>query len=329
MTSPERVELTKDDLLKDLKKIGVVKGDHLAVTLSFKSIGYVIGGPAAFIDALLEAVGSEGTIMTNAYTKSFEKGSIPSDYVFDAKKTMPYTGIVPQTMIKRKGAIRSRHPICSVVTMGKMALYLTEDHDETSQAFLPYEKLAELSGKYLAVGIGNRLVGIRHEAQRRAGLFVVPDYWGVNFVNSDGKIKKYIELKPPCVKRLPDLTPKLDDKGVIKRGKIGRADSYIGSAQKILDTMTDMLKEKQTLNLCDDPLCYKCRELERRLNLYKRIENPKLFQKNLLFRKVLSWRSQLLIRLLHDCNLRKTLNCITNFLLKVILFLNILFKVKK
>lgn len=305
MTS-NRIEITEDQIINDLRKIGVAKGDHVAVTLSFKSIGYVKGGPDAFIDALLKVVGSEGTIMMNSYTMPFRRSISPSNYVFDVKKTMPYTGIVPQTMIKRENAIRSRHPLCSVVSIGKMANYLTEGHDETAKPFLPYEKLAEIGGKYLAIGIGNRLVGIRHEAQRRAGLFVVPDYWGVEFVNPDGKIKKFIELRPPCVRKLPEITPKLEVERIITRGKIGMAESVIGSADKILDTMTAMLKENPTLNLCDDPFCYSCRELERRLNLYDKIVAPKLFQKNILIRSVLGWRNQFLLRRINYANPRKT-----------------------
>ena len=42
MTSTRREEINKDRLVNDLKKIGVAKGDHLAVTLSFKSIGCVL-----------------------------------------------------------------------------------------------------------------------------------------------------------------------------------------------------------------------------------------------------------------------------------------------
>ena len=326
MTSNSRIEITEDQIINDLKKIGVEKGDHIAVTLSLKSIGYVIGGPDAFIDALLEAVGEKGTIMMNTYTMPFGKSIIPSDYVFDAKKTMPYTGLVPQTMIKCEGAIRSRHPLCSVVSIGKMAKYLTQGHDETSKPFLPYEKLAEIGGKYLAIGIGNRLVAIRHEAQRRAGLYVVPDYWGVNFVNSEGKIKRYIELRPPCVKKLPELVSKLEAKGTIKRGKVGMAYSFIGSAGKIIDAMAALLKENPTLNLCDDLFCYKCRELERRMNLYERIANPKLFQKNTFIRTVLSWRNKLLLRRLNYSNPRKTPNWINKILRVIIIFRQFIFK---
>lgn len=299
MISTGRIEISKDRLLGDLKKIGVAKGDHLAVALSFKSIGYVSGGPITFIDALLEAVGSEGTIMMNAFTLSFATSAIPSDYIFDVATTPPYTGLVPRTLFMRQGSIRSRHPVCSVLAIGKMAKYLTAGHDEKSRPFLPYEKLAEIRGKYLAVGIGDRLVGIRHEAQRRAGLFVVPLCQSAKFKNIDGEIKLFTYVGPPCVRNLHELVPKLESTGVIKRGKIGVARSIIGPADKIIDSMTAMLREKPTLNLCDDLFCYKCRELERRMDLYKRIANPKLFQRNALIIKVLGLRNSLLLRKLN------------------------------
>jgi len=320
MTSSSRIEINKNRLLSDLKKIGVAKGDHIAVTLSFKSIGYVIGGPQTFIDALLEAVGTEGTIMINTHTRSFIPSLMPPDYIFDKTKTEPSTGIVPRTIIKRIESMRSHHPTHSVACLGKMAEYLTRGHDETSNSYLPYEKLAEIGGKYLAIGIGNRLVAIRHEAQRRAGLYVVPDYTCVNFKDKEGNIKLHVQLRPPCFKKLPELVPKLEAKGVIKRGEIGMAHSIIASAEHLLYHMSAMLKENPALNLCDDISCYMCRELESRLNLYERIVNPKLFQKNLLIRTVLGWRNRLLLRRLNCFNSKKTPNMITKILQTIIAF---------
>ena len=66
-----KIEFTKDDIVEDLRNSGVNKGDHLAVALSFKSIGYVEGGPDAFIDALIEAIGPNGTIMMPTFTSHF------------------------------------------------------------------------------------------------------------------------------------------------------------------------------------------------------------------------------------------------------------------
>ena len=58
-----KILITKERIINDLKRSGVKNGDHLSVALSFNSIGYVDGGPNIFIDALLETVGADGTIM--------------------------------------------------------------------------------------------------------------------------------------------------------------------------------------------------------------------------------------------------------------------------
>ncbi|MBN2604118.1 MAG: AAC(3) family N-acetyltransferase [Candidatus Thermoplasmatota archaeon] len=305
--------VSKERLVNDFKRLGLKIGDHIAVSLSFKSIGYVEGGAEAFLDALLEVVGPKGTIMMNTYTFSFYLCKIPNDYIFEIEKTMPYTGLVPYTLTNREGSIRSRHPTNSVVCIGQMARYLTDGHDENSQPFLPYEKLAKINGKYLAIGIGNRLVGLRHEAQRKAGLFVVPIIQGVKFRDSKGKIKLFVRLGTPCVKNLPVLVPRLECLGALKRGNIGMASAIFGSVDKLVNLMASMLKDDPTLNLCDDWFCYKCRELERRLDLYNRIVSPKLFQRNRFLRTVLSWRNNLFLL---EMNCGDTLN-VPNWLMPI------------
>jgi len=49
-----------------------------------------------------------------------------------------------------------------------------------------------------------------------------------------------------------------------------------------------MLKKNPALNLCHDISCLWCRELERRLDLYARIEHPAYFQRNRLIRSALA-----------------------------------------
>lgn len=286
-------EFTKEQLIEDLRKIGVVEGDHLGVGLSFKSIGSVLGGPDALIDAFLEAVGPEGTIMIPANTRSFplyliESGQV--DYIFNYRSTRPYTGLVPDTLRKRAGAIRSRHPICSVVALGSLAEYLTEGHDDKSQSYLPYSRLAEAEGKILSIGIGDRLVSFRHEAQYKAGLLdVVPLRHAVKYISEEGTVELFIQKESQCcVKRLPGLVDIMRERGLITDGTIGMANSVLVPAREGLNMMTELLRSDPTLNLCDDVRCLWCRELERRLDLYKRINNPKYFQKNILAMNVLA-----------------------------------------
>ncbi|MCW3981985.1 MAG: AAC(3) family N-acetyltransferase [Candidatus Bathyarchaeota archaeon] len=278
-----REEIPKGQIIDDLRDMGVEAGDHLAVALSFKSIGRVRGGPNALIDALLETVGPNGTVMMNAYTQSFPLSETPNHYVFDPKVTPTYTGLIPETLRKRANSVRSRHPTTSVTAMGKISKYLVEDHDEQANPFLPFSKLALAGGKYLAIGIGDNLVAIRHEAQRRAGFFtVVPMFHGVNYKSANGEIQTFVWRKPPCTRRLTDLVPPLITQGIAKIGRIGKAYAVLGSAKGLVDAMTEMLKKDPTLNLCDDVLCLWCREFERRMDLYSKISKPHSFQKSRL-----------------------------------------------
>jgi aminoglycoside N3'-acetyltransferase len=292
-----RIEISKDRIIEDLRKIGITEGDHVAVALSFKSIGYVKGGPEAFIEALLEAVGPDGTIMMNTYSQSFVTSEIATGHIFDPKSTPVHTGLVPETFRKYRNSIRSLHPVLSVTANGKLAKYLTNGHRKSLDPYVPYLRLAKAGGKYLAIGLGNRLAAIRHEAQYRAGLFFkVPLYMGVRYKDKKGNVKIFLYNYPPCPKKLTELVPNLIRMRILSEGKIGNANSLIASARELINSMTNMLKENPTLSLCDNMYCLRCRELERTMNLYQKIKNPKTFQRNLILRKAIAIRNRFLLQ---------------------------------
>lgn len=278
-------KISKDRLVSDLRAMGVQRGDHVAVGLSYKSIGSVEGGPETLIDALVDTVGPEGTVMMNTFTEFFYTTEVARgwvDYVFDPDSTRVNTGIVPETFRKRPESIRSRHPTNSVAAAGKHAAYLTRDHDERAEAYLPYKRLAEINGKYVAVGIGERLVGLRHQAQQAAGLLhVVPWVRVVRFKSHDGQTKLFrLRDRGGCVTRLVDLVQDLREHGLVRDGMIGEASAILVPAQESLEVMTSALTDHPERNLCDSLVCYWCRELERRMDLFAAIENPKSFQRH-------------------------------------------------
>lgn len=55
--------ILKVDIIQRLKEIGLESGDNVIVHTSLKSMGYVCGGAQAVIEALIETVGENGTIM--------------------------------------------------------------------------------------------------------------------------------------------------------------------------------------------------------------------------------------------------------------------------
>ena len=59
----ERKLVLKSDIMNALQKVGVKPGQTIMVHTSLSNLGYVCGGAQIVIEALLDCVGEEGTIM--------------------------------------------------------------------------------------------------------------------------------------------------------------------------------------------------------------------------------------------------------------------------
>ena len=168
----EKKLVIKQDILNALEKAGVKKGQTIMVHTSLGSMGYVCGGAHTVIEALIETVGDDGTIMMP--TQSWrnldpevgvhwevgeESWQIIRDNIpaYDKRITPTNTmGAVSEMFRQWDGAIRSDHPARSVAAWGKNAEYLTKDHD-LSNIFgegSPVGKLYELDGYVLLMGVG-------------------------------------------------------------------------------------------------------------------------------------------------------------------------------
>lgn len=55
--------ILKEKIVQKLREVGLEKGDVVMVHTSLKQMGYVCGGAQTVIEALMEVVGKDGTIM--------------------------------------------------------------------------------------------------------------------------------------------------------------------------------------------------------------------------------------------------------------------------
>lgn len=163
----------RDDVVAGLRRLGMKPGDKVLVHSSLSSFGHVEGGAETVIDALLEAVGPQGTVLVPTLTGD-ESLSAANPPRFDPVSTPCWTGAIPETFRKRPGAIRSLHPTHSVAAIGRAADVLTRDHwqsvtpcDEAS----PYGKLAgEPNGYVLLIGASYQTLTILHHVEEIAGV---------------------------------------------------------------------------------------------------------------------------------------------------------------
>ncbi len=176
----------KQDILSALAQLGVQEGQSVMVHTSLSRLGFVCGGAQTVIEALIQAVGPQGTILMP--TQSW-KNLDPSTGVhweqpeqwwplirehwpaYDKRITPTNTmGAVAEMFRTWPGTLRSDHPARSVAAWGKYARELTENHD-LSNIFgdgSPIARLYDRNGYVLLLGVGYDKNTSLHLADARA-----------------------------------------------------------------------------------------------------------------------------------------------------------------
>jgi aminoglycoside 3-N-acetyltransferase len=151
-----KLPVTKGEIKEGLTNLGLKKGDIVGVHSSLSSFGYVEGGADAVIDALTETVGEQGNIVMSTHSANLsEDKRTPEEKAMgvswlckilpcDPDTTPVRTGIIPETLRKRRGVFRGSHPSNSVAALGPKAKELSEG----------WHRLLELDGHILLIGVG-------------------------------------------------------------------------------------------------------------------------------------------------------------------------------
>jgi aminoglycoside 3-N-acetyltransferase len=143
-------------MARDLSGLGVRKAGILLVHSSLKSLGALPDGPEAVVEGLLEALGSDGTLLMPALSYASVNAENP---VFDVLNTPSCVGALTEFFRKRPGTIRSVHPTHSVCGIGPGALRVLGGHSRDATPcgeHSPYSKLREEGGQILFIGCGLR-----------------------------------------------------------------------------------------------------------------------------------------------------------------------------
>ena len=179
--------VTRAGLAGDLRALGLSPGDDVLVHSSLRSLGLVVGGAPTVVRALLDAIGSGGTLVVPAFTADNrdpgrwapERG-IPERLWDEIRCSMPPfdsdttpssgVGLVAETVRTWPGALRSGHPQTSFAALGPAAAGLTEKHPWDCHLG-PESPLGLLAGrpaaKVLLLGVGYDVCTTFHLAEYR------------------------------------------------------------------------------------------------------------------------------------------------------------------
>lgn len=113
-----------DDFLllqEQIKKFGIRGGDLLIVHSSIDALAKTGATPKFIIDYLIDLVGSDGTLVFPAYPDINRKYDYKSVPVYDPKRSVSWTGMLPNLFCRYKGVIRSPFPYNSLAAKGLLA----------------------------------------------------------------------------------------------------------------------------------------------------------------------------------------------------------------
>ncbi len=243
-------------LKEQLREMGIKPGDHLMVHSAMSKMGHLKDGPMGMINALMEAVGTEGTIcMPSSPVSKLQLDYMRDNPVFDVQNTPSSMGAISETFRKLPGTLRSLHPTEPVCANGKLAKELVKDHFgqiTPYNAHSPWKKLMDAGGKILYVGVTLDNAGTHLHTLEDAVDFKYPVYADEEFtaqlIDEEGneRTMKTKVHNPEFSKRrrCDELIPLFLEEGVLQKTKLGRADCLLLDAQAMFNTMVKAYHEK-------------------------------------------------------------------------------------
>ncbi len=156
------------DLVSDFSRLGVAAGGVMMVHSSLRSIGTVEGGAEAVVDALLESLGSQGTLVVPTFT--FSAPSQPG-FIFDPARTPSEMGAISEAARQRVGALRSIHVFHSIAAIGPMAEQIVATRSPSAwDDDSPMGRIANGEGQFLLLGVPYTRLTAIHLVEARVGV---------------------------------------------------------------------------------------------------------------------------------------------------------------
>ena len=233
-------------LAADFVQLGLRPGGIVMVHSSLGRIGWTEGGPATVIEALLEVLGPEGTLVMPAESPQLAEPG--NKHVFDPRTTPTSMGAIPEALRTFPGTRRSNHPLVSVCAKGRSAEHVTTEHalEFCEGRGTPFEKLYELDAATLLIGVGFDRCTSLHFAEsltpgRRTTISRLPLL--------ENGVRVWVE-KPDMAsdngRHFPIVGQRFIDQGQVRRGKVGNAEALFFSTRALVDFAVGYFREALT-----------------------------------------------------------------------------------
>lgn len=262
-------------IVDDLVSMGISQGDTVVVRADMGAVGRI--RRQDFLNALLKAVGDEGTLVGLAFTETsfIKRGDSSTPFTLE---TPSYAGSLPNTMLAHPQAKRSRHPVCSFVAIGKNASQIVAGHGPESPSYEPIRRVIERRGKMLLVGCVASSPGFTttHLAEYDLGLhrrIIMPWLSNVYYVDETGTTRLFrMRDGGLCSRSFVKFYSLYVENRILRTGHVGHAYSALVPASEAYDVDKSKLAMEPRFNVCVSPDCFVCN-----MRRWDRIHHAPLF----------------------------------------------------
>jgi aminoglycoside 3-N-acetyltransferase len=239
-----RARVTKQRIVRDLRRLGVEPGQTLLVHASLQSLGWVTGGAPAVVSALREVVGPEGHVVVptgteaNSRTSRLHQAHIatltPEEVekfhldmpAFDKDSTPSGMGAISEALRTAQGAARSAHPQSSFAAIGPEADLLMADHQLECHLGpeSPLGKLNKMEAHVLMIEVGYWAFTGFHLAEYLYTPRPPKRTYACVVASADGT-RRWHEYDDVVLddQKFEDIGESLEENMAVKHGKVGHA----------------------------------------------------------------------------------------------------------
>lgn len=237
--------VTQARLMVDFRRLGVEPGMTVLVHTAMSRIGWVCGGPRSVIEALLQVVGPEGTIVMPAQSSELSDPSgwceppVPESWWNTIRASMPAfdphltptrgVGTVAEVFRTWPGTRRSLHPQVSFTAHGPRAVEILSSQplEDPFGAVSPLAVLNRIGAHVLMIGTGWETCTTLHLAERLSNP-QGPTFEDGTAIRVDDE-RRWVRFRMPQtdVDRFPAVGAKLDGHAMLKHGHVGSAPSRL------------------------------------------------------------------------------------------------------
>jgi len=258
-SSSPSASVNQNELSEQLRALGVNAGDVLLVHMSYRAVRPVENGPAGVIEALLNAVGKQGTVVMPSWGSDDDAPFDPATTPVNAS-----LGVTADIFRQVGGVSRSNHPF-AFAALGPQAAAITADPLPLPPHRLesPVGRVYELDGKVLLLGAGHDSDTTIHLAEVFARVpYGIPKHCTVTENGRHVRVD-YLE-NDHCCQRFALADEWLRTKGLQREGRVGNAHARLVKARDIVAITQERLARDPLVFLhAPEEKCVECDEARR------------------------------------------------------------------